>query len=164
MADLLSKKNIESYCPVNKVSRQWSDREKIILEPLFTSYVFVKIEETENSSVRSTDGVLNFVYWLNKPAVIRSEEIDNIKRFLNEFDNIQLEKVSVKPNDTVMIVCGAFMDKKGLVVSMKNKYVKILLPSLGYLMYAEVKTSDIEITSATQFPYPENRELKYTTK
>ena len=154
VADLLSKKNIDNYCPVNRVSRQWCDRKKIILEPLFTAYVFVNIDETAQPSVRDTNGVINFVHWLNKPALIRDEEIEAIKRFLNEFENVHLEKVPVKPNDVVKITGGAFMEQKGLVVSLKHKSVKILLPSLGYMMYAEVKRSDIEVVKTSMIPYP----------
>jgi transcription antitermination factor NusG len=164
VADLLSKKEIENYCPVNRVYRQWSDRKKIVLEPLFTSYVFVNINEPSLFSVRNTDGVINFVYWLNKPAVIRNEEIDTIRRFLNEMENIQLEKVAININDSVRVIGGPLMEKKGLVVSVKNKSVKILLPSLGYMMYAEVKSSNIEIVTSIQLPYSEIPELQYNIK
>src|ERR1700733_7578238 len=75
VAGLLAKKKLEFYCPLNKVQRQWSDRKKIVTEPLFSSYVFVHIDETEQVPVRVTDGVINFVYWLGKPAVVRNEEI-----------------------------------------------------------------------------------------
>jgi len=71
VAGQLAKKRLEYYCPLNKVQRQWSDRKKIILEPLFTSYVFVRLSETEHLPVLQTDGVLSFVYWLKKPAVIQ---------------------------------------------------------------------------------------------
>src|SRR6266852_5926070 len=81
VADLLSAKDIESYCPVNRVYRQWSDRKKMISVPLFTGYVFVNIDEKRQVAVRSTTGVINFVYWLNKPAVIQDEEIALIKKF-----------------------------------------------------------------------------------
>jgi transcription antitermination factor NusG len=164
VAGLLSKKNIETYCPVNKVYRQWSDRRKIVLEPLFTSYVFVNIEEKDQAAVRATDGVINFVYWLNKPGVIRNEEIETIMRFLNEFDNVKLEKVSLKNNDVVRITDGPFMEQKGLVVSIKNKWVKVLLQSLGYMMFAEVRASNIEIATTNKVPFSENRELQYNVK
>src|SRR5258706_5427248 len=80
VADLLEKKKVEVYCPLNKVKRQWADRKKIVYEPLFASYVFVYVSEREELNIKQTDGVINFVYWLNKPAVIRNEEIDTIRR------------------------------------------------------------------------------------
>src|SRR3954462_4857025 len=89
---LLSEKKIESYCPLNKVRRKWSDRIKTVEEPLFKSYVFVKIDDAERSNVRMTNGVVNFVYWNGKPAVIREKEIQTIKRFLNEYEQVEVVK------------------------------------------------------------------------
>ena len=45
VAGLLDDQGIENYCPINKVTRQWSDRKKVVLEPMFKGYVFVKIGE-----------------------------------------------------------------------------------------------------------------------
>jgi transcription antitermination factor NusG len=156
VADLLSRNEIENYCPLNKIQKQWSDRKKIILEPLFTSYVFVMIGLEEQLTVRKTQGILNFVYWLNKPAVIRNEEIDIIKRFLNEYSCLSLEKVAVNVNDIVRITTGPFMEQEGRVISIKNKTVRIMLPSLGYWMNAEVEATNVKlmqekIPSRTEF-------------
>jgi transcription antitermination factor NusG len=145
VSDLLSKNEIENYCPLNRVQKQWTDRKKIIYEPLFKSYVFVKISQNEQLTVRKTQGILNFVYWLNKPAVIRNEEIDIIKRFLNEYTCLKLEKAEVNVNDIVRITTGPFMEQEGRIISIKNKTVRIMLPSLGYWMNAEVDTTQIKI-------------------
>ena len=75
----LIKKGVESWCPLQKVEKQWSDRKKIIEDPLFKSYVFVRIDGTERTKVLMTDGLLNFVYYLGKPAVIKNEEVEIIK-------------------------------------------------------------------------------------
>ncbi len=145
VADLLVKKGIENYCPLNKVQKQWSDRKKIILEPLFTSYVFVRIGANEQLTVRKTNGILNFVYWLSKPAIIKDDEIDTIKRFLNDYSYIRLEKVTVNLKDTVRIITGPFMEQEGQVISIKSKSVKIILPSLGYWMQAEIETTNVKV-------------------
>ncbi|MES2775224.1 MAG: UpxY family transcription antiterminator [Bacteroidota bacterium] len=146
-SELLSKRQIENYCPLNKVVRKWSDRKKIIYEPLFTSYVFINAEEKELSTIKQTDGVLNFVYWLGKPAVIKDDEINTIKNFLNEYQNVKLEQTEVNIYDTVRINSGPFMQREGDVMEVKNKSVKIYLPSLGYAMVAEVEKSNVEIIS-----------------
>src|SRR3954447_3048135 len=83
---ILVRKGIESWCPVRKAERQWSDRKKIIDDPLFKSYVFVHIIEEERLAVLQTDGILNFVHYLGKPAIIRDEEIALIKSYLLEKD------------------------------------------------------------------------------
>lgn len=145
VASLLTKKKIENYCPLNCCIRQWADRKKQVMVPLFTSYVFVQIEEGEFVPVKETVGVINFVYWLNKPAIIKDEEIEIIKEFLEEYKTISLEKGTVRINDTVRIINGPFNMYEGEVVGVHNKRIKVALPSLGYTMIAEVKEESLEI-------------------
>lgn len=144
VADLLTRKKITHYCPVNRVRRQWSDRKKTIYEPLFTSYVFVRLTPEQFLSVRQTDGVINFVYWLGQPAVIRDEEITAIQDFLSEHVNVQLEKTKVNVNDTVRIISGPLMNREGNVIEIMNRSVKVVLPSLGYSLVAQVSKSQVE--------------------
>ncbi|HEY2720982.1 MAG TPA: UpxY family transcription antiterminator [Chitinophagaceae bacterium] len=145
VSEILTRRKVENYCPINKVVRQWSDRKKTIHEPLFTSYVFVRASESQITQLKQTNGVINLVYWLGKPAVIRDSEIDTIRKFLHEHVNVRLEKTPVTVNDSVRIVSGPLMELEGQVLSIKNKTVKIMLPSLGYMMYAEVETANVEI-------------------
>jgi len=149
VAYVLEKKGIEQYCPLNKIYRQWSDRRKLILEPLFTSYVFVRTTEKMHSEIKSLNGIINFVYGLSKPAIIRDEEINCIKEFLNNHNNVQLQKTPVDVNDTVRITSGALTEYEGNVVAVKSKTVKIILPSLGYRMIAEVEKINVEVISST---------------
>ena len=79
VSNRLLQKGIGCWCPLQKVERQWSDRRKIIEDPVFKSYVFVQITEPEKLLVLQTDGVLRFVHFLGKPAIIKDWEIDNIK-------------------------------------------------------------------------------------
>jgi len=157
VADLLSAKDIENYCPVNRVYRQWSDRKKMITVPLFACYVFVKIDEKMQLSARSTAGVINFVYWLNKPAIIRDEEIALVRRFLNDHDNVQLEKIPIQSDDTVRITNGIFLGHECGVISSSNKVVKVILPSLGFMMMAEISIAHVELLKQNQSHFPETR-------
>jgi len=147
VAEILARKKIENYCPLNKVVHQWSDRKKVLLEPLFTSYVFVRTTEKLLPDIRKVNGIINFVYWLSKPAIIRNEEIDCIKNFLNEHNNVHLEKTPIGINDIVRVTKGALMEYEGNVIAVKNKTVKIILPSLGYMMIAEVEKTSVKLIS-----------------
>jgi len=143
VSELLSKNEIENYCPLNKVVRQWADRKKTVLDPLFTSYVFVRTTESKHIDLKRTDGVINMVYWLGKPAVIRDNEIDIIRRMLDDYLHITLEKTPVNINDLVRVISGPFMDCQGQVIAVKTKTVKVVLPSLGFIMSAEVETANV---------------------
>ena len=151
VADSLSRIEVENYCPLNKVERRWSDRRKLVEEPLFTSYVFVKITPREQTKVREVDGLLNLVYWLGKPAVIREEEIELIKRFLSSHRNVRLEKITVNVKDKVKIVNGPLMEMEGEVVSVNNKTVRVNLPTLGYFLAAEVEINNLRILQTINY-------------
>ena len=143
VANTLTKKGIENYCPLNKVVRRWSDRKKIVLEPLFPSYVFVRITPVQVSEVFNVNGIVNFVYWLSKRAVIRDKEIERVKHFLNDYENVRLLKTDIKIDDTVRVTHGPLTDFEGNVICIKNHTVKVQLPSLGYIMYAEVEKTNV---------------------
>ena len=135
---LLIQKGIDSFCPLNKVHRKWSDRVKLVEEPLFKSYVFVKVKEEQRTPVRMTDGVINFVYWDGKPAVIKEKEIESIRKFLDEYEDVHLVKLEIRDDQKVRITSGAFMDQEGKVIEIKNKSARILVESLGYLLVADI--------------------------
>lgn len=141
--NLLVQKGIESYCPLNKVRRKWSDRIKIVEEPLFKSYVFVRIEDENRTEVRMTEGVVNFVYWNGKPAVIKEKEIQIIKRFLDEYENVEAIKTDLRPDERVKIVAGPMMDQEGKIIEIKNKVARVCIDSLGYLLIANIDKSKL---------------------
>lgn len=145
VAELLAKKRIEHYCPLNKVLKQWSDRKKIVEEPLFSSYVFVRVADADKWRIKEIDGILNYVYWLGKPAQIPNHEIETIKRFLNEHESVQLKPLSLKTNDQVRILSGPFMNQQATVQTVKGKYVEIELPSLHIALRATVRLADLEL-------------------
>ena len=138
MNNLLLHKGVESYCPLNKVRRKWSDRIKLVEEPLFKSYVFVKIAEDDRTAVRMTDGVINFVYWDGKPAIIKEKEIQTIKRFLDEHQNVEAIKMDLKPDQRVRVAAGPLMDQEGKIIEVKHKVARVAIDSLGYILIADI--------------------------
>lgn len=140
---LLIEKGFESYCPLNKVKRKWSDRMKTVEEPLFKSYVFVKVKDEDRTAVRMTPGVINFVYWNGKPALIKEKEISAIRRFLDEYENVELYPMNVEVNQRVKVTAGPFMDQEGEVLGVKRKVVKVAIDSLGYILVAYIERSKL---------------------
>jgi len=134
----LVKKGIEAYCPLNKVRRKWSDRMKTIEEPLFKSYVFVNVEDAGMTEVRFVDGVLNYVYWNGKPAIVREEEIIEIKKFMSEYEDVEVSSIELKPADAVVLNAGVMMGATGRVMRMMgNNTVEVRIDSLGFILTAK---------------------------
>jgi len=145
VAALLLEAGIENYCPINKVTRQWSDRRKVVLEPVFKGYVFVRVEESKKWAVKKIPGILNFVYWLGKPAQIRDEEIDLIRKFLNEFTDVQVEAKGFVVNSEVRIKQGVLMNYKGIVVEVLGSRAVVKIDTLDLQLSAHFDKKNLEL-------------------
>lgn len=140
---LLEDKAVVAYCPLNTVKKRWSDRYKVVHEPLFKSYVFVWVKEEEMVKVRAIAGVVNFVYWNSKPAVIKEGEIALIKRFLNDYEFVEAEPFKFELNQRVKILNGVLMDKEGIVVRAEKNKVQVILESLGFKLTAHLGKNEV---------------------
>lgn len=116
---------------------------KVVEEPLFKSYVFVKVNDDDRTLVRMTPGVINFVYWQGKPAVIKEKEIIAIRRFLDEYENVEVKQMDLKLHQRVKITAGPLMDQEGEVLQVYNKKAKIAIDSLGYILVASIERTKL---------------------
>ena len=119
---------------------------KTVEEPLFKSYVFVKVNDEDRTEVRMTPGVINFVYWDGKPAVVKDKEINAIKNFLNEYENVEVKPMTVALNQRVKITAGPLMDQEGEVIGVNRKMVKVAIDSLGYVLVAYIDRTKLTST------------------
>jgi transcription antitermination factor NusG len=90
-----------------------------------------------------TTGVINFVYWNKKPAIVKEKEIEVIKRFLDEHENVEVYPKELKLNDRVRITAGTLMDYEGKVLDVRHKAVKVAIDSLGYILVAYIERSKL---------------------
>jgi len=146
VAKLLDENGVENYCPLNKVVKQWSDRKKVVMEPIFKSYVFVRVEDKEKWDLKNISGILNFVYWLVKPAVVRDEDIDTIRKFLNEFGEVTVSEIAqLKVNAKVRVKQGIMMNYQGLLVEVMGNKAKVRIESMGIFLYAQFDKKNLEL-------------------
>jgi len=137
VASILTKRGIKNYFPVNKIISINANNKKTCKEALFNSYVFVYIAESEIESVKDIPCLVNFLYWLAKPAIIKWDEIEAIKQLTLTYHNIKLEKSVVNVNDTVRIIDEPVISFNENSASVRFQTLKIVLPSLGFTMIAE---------------------------
>lgn len=138
-AKLLADKGVEVYCPVHEVVKQWSDRKKKIQEPLFRSYVFVRMEEYEKEQVAvlETPGAVRFLWWQQKPGVVREEEIEGIREFLNHYKGATIS-VTIKEGQAVTVEEGPLKEQSGKILKIKGNKAVLQLGSLGWNVVAEL--------------------------
>ncbi|MBC7873223.1 MAG: UpxY family transcription antiterminator [Ferruginibacter sp.] len=145
VAAILDEMGIENYCPLNKVVKQWSDRKKVILEPIFKSYVFIRVPDAKKWELRSISGIINFVYWLGKPARIKDEDIHTIRKFLHEFTDVRVEEVSrLQVNSKVRIKQGVLMNYQGILIEVQGSRAKVRIESMGLQLSAQFDKKNLE--------------------
>jgi len=138
VAKELEKIGIETYCPMVTEVRQWSDRKKKVTSPLIKSYVFVKMNESEREKVFEVPGVVQFLFWLGKPAIVREAEIDTLKTWLSEEDYSDVELSNITPGDHLIISKGSFKGKEAIVAEVGKKRLKLILKSLGLVVNVKI--------------------------
>ncbi|MRX63344.1 UpxY family transcription antiterminator [Maribacter luteus] len=139
VAERLRKIGVEVYCPLIKEIRQWSDRKKTIENPLFKSYVFVHIKEKHRHIVFDVPGVVRYLFWLGKPAVVRDEEILVIEKWLKDEDIEDITLSNLNPGDELFVKNGILKDHKGIVQEVGKKRVRLVIPGLGVVLNARIK-------------------------
>jgi transcriptional antiterminator RfaH len=144
VAENLASSGIEVYCPLLKRKKLWSDRWKWVEEPLFRSYCFVRLEHCERDRVFAAKGVVRYMYYCGKPAVIREEELDTLKKWLNEYSHDSIQSETVQVHDKVRLKSGALMDQQAEVIRKNGNYMLLFLDSLGMQIKVDLRKNIIE--------------------
>ena len=69
--DDLTHRSIDAFLPTYRIRRRWSDRYKVVEEPLFKNYLFVQVDWSSGyyETLRPY-GAVSFVMFDGKPAEI----------------------------------------------------------------------------------------------
>lgn len=139
VAEKLTQIGIECYCPIITQVKQWSDRKKKIEVPLFNSYVFVQLQEGDRNSVFQIAGVVRYLFWLGKPAIVRDEEIKSIKDSLKVSNIAEVSVSSIQVGDRIKLESGAFSNQSAIVQEVSNTHYILVLESLGCILKIKYK-------------------------
>lgn len=139
VADKLKQLGVECYCPLITQVKQWSDRKKKIEVPLFNSYVFVQIADSERNSVFQVAGVVRYLFWLGKPAVVKNEEIEIIKTNLKAPNISDVSVSAFQVGDKIKLESGAFSNQSAIVQEVSNNYYILVLETLGCVLKIKYK-------------------------
>ena len=139
VAEQLEKIGIECYCPLIRVIRQWSDRKKKVEVPLFNSYVFVKLEESERNLVFQSTGAVRYLFWLGKPAIVKDEEIEVIKNWLRAPDSYDVSLTTIQVGDSIEVESGPFSKQKAIVQEVNKTHYILVLETLGCVLKMKLK-------------------------
>jgi transcription antitermination factor NusG len=123
---------IEAYCPVRTEVKFWSDRKKSILVPVLPSMVLVKIEKNKRNQVFDIPGVVRYMFWLKKHAVVRDSEVDSLKLLLKSNNIIEQNVASYNVGDEIKI--SSLEDQLGIIKKISKNQIWVVLKQLGYVI------------------------------
>ncbi|MCJ7813379.1 UpxY family transcription antiterminator [bacterium] len=146
----LKEKGIESYLPVRNILRKWSDRKKWIEEPLFRCYVFVHADARSRLQALQTFGSVRFVAFNGKPAVVRDDEIETIRRILRESPSVE-PCATLSRGDIVEIVCGPLAGLRGRLEAIHNQQRLIVsIDSIHQALRFNVDGLDVKVVEKSK--------------
>jgi len=136
---------IETFLPLQRKLRQWSDRKKWVEMPLISGYLFVKTSRREYDQILQSNYVVSYVRFEGKAAIVPDYQIDYLKLMLKQ-DNSEIEitREKLKPGQLIEVVAGPMIGLKGKLQKIKGKNkVAIELEQLGYSALVEIRAEDI---------------------
>lgn len=136
----LEQKGTECYLPCRKEIRQWKDRKKQVETPLIRGYLFVRIDIRRYYDVLVVPGVISFVAFDKKPAIIPDYQIDDIRIFLaNAETEVEVSSEPISKGQMVRINNGPFCDVIGEVCELRGKKrIVVRIKALGCSVHAEL--------------------------
>src|ERR1700723_3177405 len=69
---------MDTFLPLYRLRRQWSDRAKDLEAPLFPGYVFGRFPLHERARIVNTPGVSRIVGFAGLPAPVAEQEIEGV--------------------------------------------------------------------------------------
>ncbi len=140
----LEAEDIEVFLPLIKQLRQWSDRKKWVEMPLFNGYIFTRISPRRFQEVRQTDGIVTFIRFEGKPAIMTEEEIQQIRQLIVDPENLEIVHHEFYEGERVQVIAGPLMGIEGLVVEQKGiKKVAVNIEKLGKSILVHVPTNNL---------------------
>jgi transcriptional antiterminator RfaH len=117
---------VETYLPLQKTYRQWTDRKKLIEKPLLSSYVFVKVIPVDFPKVYKIIGVVKFVSFEGQPGAIPQKQIDNLRLLIDSKAEVEVTTEKFDKGDNVEVITGSLKGLTGELIKTGRKKIVII--------------------------------------
>ncbi len=144
VSDRLEEIGIETFLPLQKTLRQWSDRKKLVEKPLISSYVFVRIIPKEYFTVRKIDGIVKFIMIEGKPVPIPEAQITNLRILCGSDAEVEISADVYEKGDQVEVTVGSLAGLRGELIRVGRKHkvvIRIIQPGMN--LTVDIKTNAI---------------------
>lgn len=141
----LERLGIEVFLPKRTAIRQWADRKKKVVEPLFRNYLFSRVDEAERLRVLRTNGIMRCVSFRGEPARLREDEIEQLKLTQKTPERLAVESLRPAIGEAVTITCGPLQGLRGEVTQHRGQlYLLVRVESIRQAIKVEVPADWVE--------------------
>ena len=146
--EALLEKGIESYLPLQKILKQWSDRRKWVEEPLLRSYVFVRIYRKDFMEPLKTTGVVTYVKTAGEMSPVQDEEIKILKIISGSGEEVEVTTEDFKEGDPVEVISGRMKGLYGTLIQSRGKHqVMVRIESINQNLMINIPVIHLRKTS-----------------
>ena len=143
LAERLTQMGFEVYCPTQRIKERCSDRWKWIDQPLFTSHLFIQMDPERRDAIYFVPGFVRFLFWLKRPAQVRSQEIDTLKRWLNDFSMEAISMESYRTGQAVKLLSGPLQGHYAAVSEQRGGTLELVLEELQIKVKVDLSHTEV---------------------
>jgi transcription antitermination factor NusG len=165
VSEMLEAKGFDVFLPLYESTRRWKDRRKVLLLPLFPSYVFVRGAMDRRLPVLTTPGVHKMICRGERIATVPEEEIEAIRRTLDGDFSVEPHPF-LRCGERVRVVRGPLEGVEGILTRKKNLFRLVLsVDMLAQSVSVEIDALDVVpvvqgsvVAMHSEQPHPDNVE------
>jgi transcription elongation factor/antiterminator RfaH len=147
-ASVLETLGVQHFLPMTSELRQWSDRKQTTMVPLFSGYLFVRIDLSKDSTLQvlKAPGVVSFVRNQTGPLPIPERQIEDIRTVLAVGPRLSQQYVPLKMGDRVRVVRGPLVGVEGILVRANSESrLLISIDMICQSITVSVSPDDVEL-------------------
>ncbi|MCX6189611.1 MAG: UpxY family transcription antiterminator [Bacteroidetes bacterium] len=143
VAETLELLQFEHFLPLKKTLKQWSDRKKMVIEPVFRSYIFVKVTPVNIKKVVAVEGILKVIHFGSVPQKIPENQIVFLKILLESPDEIEIQS-NLQTGDKVRVSQGPLVGAEGYLMNNNAKNFVVNIDIVGHSVSIKVNPAYLE--------------------
>jgi len=140
----INNRKIEAFLPLTKEIRQWSDRKKEFMLPVFKSYVFVYVDFVGMHIIKKLAGFSHYIRFGGYPTIISEHDINLIRTVIQHYSKINAISSNFISGEKVKIYRGILSGYSGVLTKdQQGKKVALAVNKLNQSLLVEIPETDI---------------------
>jgi transcriptional antiterminator RfaH len=131
-----------TFLPLQNVVKRYTDRTINKQEILLKGYIFIKLLPEQIALAKFANGLLNFVHFEKKAAIISIKEIEALQLYVHNADSEHIEITKLEVGNTIALQSIGFKNMQGKIVKKFKNKIEIYIEQLKYKITITLRTNE----------------------